>query len=118
MCRKLGSDGAIAVKFFLCYLGCLDMNTIDLEVSGVRCGSCVSHVTQALQPLAGVGRVEVDLQSDHVRVSGELPQESGPFLAALTSAGYPVKLAASFSSNAQPEVLKCAGIRNKGGCCG
>ena len=48
------------------------MNTIDLEVSGVRFGSCVSHVTQALQPLAGVGRVEVDLQSGDVRVSGEL----------------------------------------------
>ena len=94
------------------------MNTIDLEVSRVRCGSCASHVTQALQPLAGVGRVEVDLQSGHVRVSGELAQESEAFLAALTSAGYPAKLAASFSSNAQPEVLKCAGIRNKGGCCG
>ena len=94
------------------------MNTIDLEVSRVRCVSCVSHVTQALQPLAGVGRVEVDLQSGYVGVSGELAQESEAFLAALTSAGYPAKLAASFSSNAQPEVLKCAANRNKGGCCG
>lgn len=94
------------------------MNTIDLEVSGMRCGSCVSHVTQALQPLAGVGRVEVDLQSGHVRMSGEPEQESEAFLAALTSAGYPAKLAMPFSSNAQPEVLKCAANRNKGGCCG
>ena len=83
------------------------MNTIDLEVSGVRCGSCVSHVTQALQPLAGVGRVEVDLQSGDVRVSGELAQESEPFLGALTSAGYTAKLATPFLLNAQPEVLKC-----------
>ena len=94
------------------------MNTIDLEVSRVRCVSCVSHVTQALQPLAGIGRVEVDLQSGYVGVSGELAQESEPFLGALTSAGYPAKLATPFLLNAQPEVLKCAANRNKGGCCG
>lgn len=26
------------------------MSTIDLQVEGMSCGSCVNHVTQALQP--------------------------------------------------------------------
>lgn len=29
------------------------MSTIDLQVEGMSCGSCVKHVTQALQPLPG-----------------------------------------------------------------
>lgn len=52
------------------------MKTIDLQVEGMSCGSCVKHVTHALQPLPGVSGVEVDLQSGHVRVSGELAQGS------------------------------------------
>ena len=54
------------------------MKTIDLQVEGMSCGSCVKHVTHALQPLPGVSGVEVDLQSGHVRVSGELAQGSAP----------------------------------------
>ena len=69
------------------------MKTIDLQVEGMSCGSCVKHVTHALQPLPGVSGVEVDLQSGHVRVSGELAQGSAPLLMALTDAGYPAKLA-------------------------
>lgn len=65
------------------------MKTIDLQVEGMSCGSCVKHVTHALQPLPGVSGVEVDLQSGHVRVSGELAQGSAPLLMALTDAGYP-----------------------------
>lgn len=46
------------------------MNTIDLQVEGMSCGSCVKHVTQALQPLPGVSGVAVDLPSGRVKVSG------------------------------------------------
>ena len=56
------------------------MKTIDLQVEGMSCGSCVKHVTHALQPLPGVSGVEVDLQSGHVRVSGELAQGSAPLM--------------------------------------
>jgi len=55
------------------------MNIVDLQVEGMRCGSCVKHVTQALQPLPGVSRVEVDLPSGRVRVSGELVQGAIPW---------------------------------------
>lgn len=60
------------------------MNTIDLQVEGMSCGSCVKHVTQALQSLPGVGGVEVDLASGRVRVSGELAPGGDSLMTALT----------------------------------
>ena len=88
------------------------MNTIDLDVQGMSCGSCVKHVTEALQPLNGVSDVKVELKSGHVRVSGDLPQVSDPLVSALTAAGYPAKLATSAESISLPK--KSGG----GGCCG
>ena len=86
------------------------MNTIDLEVQGMSCGACVKHVTQALQPLAGINHVEVDLQSGYVQVSGELVQVRDALVTALTAAGYPSKL----STSAVPtSVAK----KSAGGCC-
>jgi copper chaperone len=96
------------------------MSTIDLEVEGMSCGSCVKHVTQALQPLSGVSAVAVDLQSGRVRVNGEFPQGSAALVAALTAAGYPAKLATSASSVPQPKAGGCCGggsSGGKGGCC-
>lgn len=61
-------------RFFYLDLRHLNMTTIDLEVQGMSCGSCVKHVTQALQALTGVSGVEVDLPSGHVRVNGEFLQ--------------------------------------------
>lgn len=86
------------------------MNIIHLQVEGMSCGSCVKHVTEALQPLPGVSGVEVDLQSGQVRVSGDLPQGSDPLVSALTSAGYPAKLFTSAASIQQPK-------KSGGGCC-
>jgi len=67
------------------------MKTIDLQVEGMSCGSCVKHVTHALQPLPGVSGVEVDLQSGHVRVSGELAQGSAPIVDGIDGCGLPRK---------------------------
>ena len=68
------------------------MSSIELNVQGMSCGSCVKHVTEALQALAGVDGVEVDLQSGRVRVGGN--PDSAALLAALDDAGYPAQLAA------------------------
>lgn len=94
------------------------MSTIDLEVQGMSCGSCVKHVTLALQALTGVSGVEVDLPSGHVRVSGDFPQGSDSAIAALSTAGYPAQLAASSTaisplktSGGQP------GAGGRSGCC-
>jgi copper chaperone len=95
------------------------MNTIDLEVQGMSCGSCVKHVTQALQTLSGVQQVDVDLPSGHVKVTGALPADAQTFIAALDAAGYPAKL----STSAVPLVDKPSGGcgsstgKAKGGCC-
>ncbi len=94
------------------------MNTIDLEVKGMSCGSCVKHVTQVLQEMTGVSNVEVDLSSGHVRVNGEFPRGSDPLASALTEAGYPARLATGSAPVGQPKTSGChAGNTGKGGCC-
>ena len=94
------------------------MNTINLKVQGMSCGSCVKHVTQALQTVAGVSGVEVDLQSGHVRVSGEFPTGSEPLITALASADYPAQLATSSVSIGAPKTSGCnSSSPGKGGCC-
>ncbi|ABM39793.1 heavy-metal-associated domain-containing protein [Polaromonas naphthalenivorans] len=94
------------------------MNTIDLQVEGMSCGSCVKHVTQALQSLPGVGGVEVDLASGRVRVSGELAPGGDSLMTALTAAGYPAKLAtdALTSSPASPPKASGCHSGSTGGC--
>ncbi|MGE4334353.1 MAG: heavy-metal-associated domain-containing protein [Pigmentiphaga sp.] len=96
------------------------MNMIDLQVEGMSCGSCVKHVTQALQPLPGVRGVEVDLPSGRVRVSGDLAQGSSPLLTALTDAGYPAKLATEapiLAATSEPKASGCHGGGTRGcGC--
>lgn len=88
------------------------MSTIHLEVQGMSCGGCVKSVTAALQLLAGVSTVDVDLQAGHVTVNGDLPQGGEPLVLALTAAGYPAKLVTSMTTAAPP------GIKKSGGCCG
>lgn len=46
------------------------MSSIKLQVQGMTCGACVRHVTQALNAIAGVEAIDVDLQSGLVRVEG------------------------------------------------
>ena len=95
------------------------MSMVDLQVEGMSCGSCVKHVTKALQPLPGVRGVEVDLPSGRVRVSGELAQGCAPLLMALTDAGYPAKLATDASSPAATSQPKASGCHSGGtGGCG
>jgi len=92
------------------------MSTIDLEVEGMSCGSCVNHVTQALKPIPGVTDVAVDLESGHVRVSGALDAGAERLMSALADAGYPAKLAngAPAASANTPVAHPRAG---RGGCC-
>ncbi|MDF1484919.1 heavy metal-associated domain-containing protein [Ramlibacter sp. H39-3-26] len=78
------------------------MNTIDLEVQDMSCGSCVKHVTQALKPLPGVSGVDVDLHAGRVRVHGDLAQGSDALVSALEAAGYPAQVAAA-STPGQPD---------------
>lgn len=65
------------------------MSALELNVSNMTCGHCVKHVTSALSNISGVNKVDVDLHSGHVRVEGDLPQDSNVFINALADEGYP-----------------------------
>lgn len=88
------------------------MKTVELQVQGMSCSSCVKHVTEALRPLEGVSDVTVDLQAGRVKVSGD--SDNHALLAALQDAGYPAQLA-TVESVASKKTSGCGG--NGGGCC-
>jgi copper chaperone CopZ len=94
------------------------MNTVDLEVEGMSCGACTKHVTQALQTVAGVSEVEVNLSTGRVRVQGSFPTGSAPLLESLAAAGYPAKLSDG-PEIASPEKASGCGssASGRGGCC-
>ena len=84
------------------------MSSIELDVRNMSCGSCVNNVTQALNQVAGVAGVDVDLRSGRVRVQTSDAAASTPTLttalvAALGAAGYPAAPAASLATAAPGE---------------
>jgi copper chaperone CopZ len=62
--------------------------TIHLEVSGMTCGNCVKHVTEALESVAGVKRVQVDLEKHEATVAAKADTDVGSMLKAVEAAGY------------------------------
>lgn len=62
------------------------MKTIQIE--GMMCQHCVSHVSAALQGVPGVGSVEVSLENKCAKVSGSADDEA--LRSAVTAAGYQV----------------------------
>ena len=69
----------------------IEMSEIKLDVSGMTCGSCVKHVSKALEVLDGVQSVHVDLQSGRVQISRS-SNESDDLIHALDEEGYPSSL--------------------------
>jgi len=60
-----------------------------LTIEGMSCGHCVMHVKSALQDVAGVTSVEVDLVKKSAMVEGEALDEAA-LKAAVAEAGYRV----------------------------
>ena len=85
------------------------MSQINLSVQGMTCGSCVNHVTKALEALDGVQSVHVDLQSGRVQVS-RASNESDDLIHALDEEGYPSSL--DLDEQSAPTAQK-----KSGGCC-
>ncbi len=73
------------------------MTTVELSVQGMTCGSCVKHVTRALEAVPGVRRVDVDLANGRARVEGDLPPGAHVLIAALADEDYPAQLLTSSS---------------------
>jgi copper chaperone len=67
------------------------MQTITLDVKGMTCMGCVASVKRALGAVAGVGNVDVVLQTGKVTVEID-PDRTGAAQveAAVTDAGYDV----------------------------
>jgi copper chaperone len=85
------------------------MPQINLSVQGMTCGSCVKHVTKAIESLNGVESVHVDLQSGRVQV-GRTTDQSDDLIHALDEEGYPSSLDLDEQSAAPAQ-------KKGGGCC-
>lgn len=62
---------------------------LTYSVPGVSCGHCRGAITAAVEKLAGVASVEVDLDAKRVRVIGERLDDAA-IRAAIDDAGYDV----------------------------
>ena len=99
------------------------MQTTELKVDGMTCGSCVASVTRALKRVPGVQDVEVDLGSGIARVRGEHAAHRVPeLLAALSQAGYEAGVATSEPTARARQAAGCgaaagAAATGRGGCC-
>ena len=67
------------------------METTQLQITGMTCGMCVQHVTQALNKVAGVNSSNVDLKvgSATVQHEGASPEA---LLEAVAEAGYEAQI--------------------------
>lgn len=64
---------------------------LNLKVSGMTCGHCVSVVSRAVKAVPGAAEVEVDLPSGAVRVGGT--PDPGAVRDAISAEGYEVRAA-------------------------
>lgn len=100
------------------------MQTTELKVDGMTCGSCVASVTKALKRVPGVQDVEVDLGAGVAPVRGEHAAHHVPELvAALGEAGYEARVAtvAPAAAHQHPADGSRSGAgaaaKGRGGCC-
>jgi copper chaperone CopZ len=72
------------------------LQTTHVAVEGMSCGSCVRHVTRAIEGLTGVVRAEVDLSRGHAVVDhrDSWVGDAG-LIAAIEDAGYRGRLVQS-----------------------
>ena len=61
-----------------------------ITVQGMTCGNCVKHVTEALQELAGVTAVDVQLDGGKVTIESSADLDPAVVSEAVTEAGYAV----------------------------
>lgn len=69
------------------------METTQLKVTGMTCGMCVQHVTQALQSVAGVNQATVDLTAGNASVQHDATAQPQAMIEAVSEAGYKAKVA-------------------------
>ncbi len=60
----------------------------EIKVKGMSCGHCAAAVTKALEALAGVSKVQVDLASGRVTFAASGPVSSDEVARVIKTAGY------------------------------
>ena len=63
------------------------MSNIELKITGMSCDACVSHITAALEGVAGVRSAQVDLGTETAQVEGE-KLDAAVLVAAVEAEGY------------------------------
>jgi copper chaperone len=66
--------------------------TLSFSVPGMHCGHCKAAVTEEVERVSGVTRVDVDLNAKLVRVAGADVDEAS-VVAAIDEAGYDAEAA-------------------------
>lgn len=59
-----------------------------LQISGMTCGMCVQHVTQALQSVSGVQNAAVDLTAGRALVKHDAEAQIDAMIEAVAEEGY------------------------------
>lgn len=82
--------------------------TLNLSVTGMTCGSCVRHVSDALGQLGGVEEAEVSLEQRRARITYD-PDRVTPeqLVGAVQEAGYVARIRESRSRSALPVRSGC-----------
>ncbi|HDR8910302.1 TPA: copper-translocating P-type ATPase [Burkholderia multivorans] len=63
-------------------------HSIDLDIGGMTCASCVSRVEKALEKVPGVTHASVNLATERASVRAAGPLDVDALIAAVTTAGY------------------------------
>lgn len=64
------------------------MNSLMLEIDGMKCEGCATSVDAALRRVAGVRRVDVSLEESRARIVGDDEVDEDALVAAVEEAGY------------------------------
>ncbi|MBU9688743.1 heavy metal translocating P-type ATPase [Burkholderia multivorans] len=76
-------------------------HSIDLDIGGMTCASCVSRVEKALENVPGVTHASVNLATERASVRAAGPLDADALIAAVATAGYRATLAAAPSAGAK-----------------
>lgn len=77
--------------------------TLALSITGMTCGSCVRHVTEALRGLDGVAEAQVDLRAGRATVAYDpAVVPAAEMVRAVEEAGYGASLAPGDRAPAPP----------------
>ena len=79
--------------------------SIDLQIGGMTCASCVMRVEKALKKVAGVQEATVNLATEQAQVQADATVTADAMAAAVRQAGYEV---ASTDFTLQVEGMTCA----------